>query len=163
MSNDHSSLDKSTWFSTRLADAKQEQRRQKRAERQRQKLLEESIMSQPLANEIAARLDMMIRQREVALRGHKAELTPEATDTKELYRLRLPPGADPAMRRVRLHFEKYQKVVLNLAKISREDPADLLYELVQGTSYDSAKAGATRLGPAQHPHERRQCHARTTR
>lgn len=142
MSNDYDPRDKGAWFNARVSEAKAQKDRQTREERHRQKLLEGKVMAQSHANEIASRLDQMITQRASLVRGRKAELIPHMPDTKELHRLRLPPGADPQTRRVRLSFGKYRDVVRNLAKISGEDPDDLLYELVQGTAYESAKAAA---------------------
>lgn len=148
MSSEKDARDKNAWLSERLVAAQVRKDRQTKEERQRQKLLEGKVMTQTHANEIATRLDQMINQRAAALRGRKAELTPRMPDTKELHRLRLPPGADPAQRRVRLSLAKYREVVRNLARICSEDPDDLLYELVQGTAYESAKAWITNW--AQH-------------
>jgi len=92
------------------------------------------------AVEFATRLDEILAVREVKLAGRKGQLLKSAlgpgVGSNELYRLRLPAGADPGKRKPRLDFLKYEQIVTGLCAITGEPIDRLRGELLRGTSRD---------------------------
>lgn len=67
-----------------------------------------------------------------------AELGPDGT--KELYRLRLPDGADPAKRRLRAHPRNYAKVIDAIAQLAGRNRSIVVDEITFGTSIHPQRA-----------------------
>lgn len=89
---------------------------------------------------IARNLDRAIRSLEIPP-GKLVEIADLGPDgTKELYRLRLPEGADPSKRRLRAHVRNYAKAIDAIARLSGRNRSRIVDEITFGTSIHPKQA-----------------------
>ena len=98
------------------------------------------------ADRMARHLHLLIERVEPALRARGVSMTdlakrafgPESTDSKNLYRLRLPPGEDPARRGIRRNARQFRCLIEALAELSGQN-VELLADVVMlGTTLHPA-------------------------
>jgi hypothetical protein len=95
----------------------------------------------PEAVELAQRMDRLLEELTPLLRAKGISQTslcqrafPRALSSKELYRLRLPAGEDPAKRQLRTTPRAYHDLLKALAETTGKSVRDLAYRLLVGTS-----------------------------
>lgn len=84
-------------------------------------------------HELLEELDAELRDKRISKAAICAQAFAGATDSKELYRLTLPPSANPQVRELRKDGAKYRELIKALAKLTGHSAHDLSYRLLRKT------------------------------